>query len=92
MRVDLYTKIVLTVIAVCLVLLVCKVFEPISATATNEIVKVDLARIDGVPILQSPYLYDPLDLKLILGKIIGDDVRVRSSQQDPVYVEVVNPW
>lgn len=66
MRVDLYTKIVLTVIAICLVLLVFKIFVPVPAKATNEIVRVDLVRIAGKPINISPYLFDRQDLESII--------------------------
>jgi len=66
MRVDTYTKVVLTIIAICLVLLVFKTFEPIPATATNEIVRVDLARIGGVTVNKSPYLFDAQELQTIM--------------------------
>jgi len=66
MRIDAYTKMVLTIIATYLILLVFKTFEPVPAKATNEIVRVDLVQIGGTTVDQSPYLFDAQELETIM--------------------------
>lgn len=83
MRVDAYTKIVLTLIAICLVLLVFKAFEPIPATATNEMIRVDLARIGGTRVEESPYLFD--DEKL------GETIAEAMFRPPPLPSEIPSP-
>lgn len=50
MKPDLYTKIVLTVIAVCLVVLASKELQlvPNAQASSGDIVKVDIVKIDGL--------------------------------------------
>jgi len=47
MKIDLWTKVVFTVIAVCLVILAVKSLQVIPAQAAREIIAVDLIKIGG---------------------------------------------
>ena len=54
---DLFSKVVLTVIAACLVLLTLKSFQPVRAVAKVEAVqKIDLVRIGGYYVTKSEIL------------------------------------
>jgi len=57
MKIDVYSKVIFTVIAVCLVLLTIKIFQPMPATAgREEIMKVNLVKIGGNYVFKSDFL------------------------------------
>ena len=93
LRVDLYTKTVLTVIAACLLFSAFKsVFSPREATAQG----VQPVYVEGghltIDRIKSSDKW-PVYVEIKSGHVCVDGaVSVSSSQTSPMYVEVVNPW
>lgn len=57
MRIDLYTKVVLSVIAVCLLLLAAQTLRPKPAGADREeIIRVDLVKVGGYWVTKKEFL------------------------------------
>jgi len=93
LRIDLYTKIVLTVIAACLLFSAFKsVFSPREATAQGaQPVYVEGGHLT-IDHIKSSNKW-PVYVEVKSGHLFVDGVvGVSSSRIDPVKVEVVNPW
>lgn len=57
MKIDLYTKVIFTIIAVCLALLTVKTFQAVPVVAEREeILKVDLVKVGGYHISKGELL------------------------------------